>query len=397
MADKALTEYIQSLKAQGYSDERITVVLEGRGYPQSLIKAGLASATKRPTGGDPLRRYLKQYLAQGYDIHELRQYLISQGNTPARVDAAIARVTGPHFPVGIVIGVLILAVIIGAGLYGWGAMDWGEEAPINPTGVRLLDVTLMLGQSRAEPGDHLTPQIEVVNMGDAGRYDVHLKVSLVDEDGLTITSAEQTKAIATSFSTAKRFLIPPDTPPGYYRLRVVATYGGESPAIASEPIVIAKEEDLLPKPPEDDPEAPEPVPTGPSPEELVEKAVTSADLGDGQAASRYCREIEDVVRRDVCLGTIVIVLEEPRICEAIETDYRREECYLNFVIAGDRELCAKLEDPSNKNLCENLEFFDRIMEGDISHPDVKMLPDGVSPPPRDSWEAPDVNEYARPE
>ncbi|RME31171.1 hypothetical protein D6789_03495, partial [Candidatus Woesearchaeota archaeon] len=128
MVNQALMEYVERLIAQGYSHAQIRETLKKHGYPKSLVEECLKNVGKttwtvgQPSGIDPLDAYLQQYLSQGYNLAQLRTYLLSQGHSRREVDAAIRRVTGStvthavHFPVATLI---VLLLIVGAGIGGW--------------------------------------------------------------------------------------------------------------------------------------------------------------------------------------------------------------------------------------------------------------------------------------
>ncbi len=391
MSDRSLAEYVGGLLRQGYTEEQIRASLLQNGYPQSLVDAtfralgqGQGNAPAPATGQQPssaagqLASYLRTYLNQGYQVEQLRPYLLDQGYAASDVDAAIGAATGQpvirhevHMP-GATVAKLALLLLIAAALvfgllYFRGAFAGnGSPAPVSSDGstpARLLDVRISLDKTTAAPGDKVNAQIEATNMGTSnGRYDVAFSYQLVDSAGTPIVAATTTRAITTSLSFNQPVTVPADAPEGSYTVEVSADYGGASPASASQQLTVQNA--AAPQPSQNTTNETGPQPTGPpivivtDQSNPTDEATAAAKAGDSAKAEGICAGIKNQANHDQCLSLIAMTDEQVSHCTAIIGDEERDACYMAAILRkGDYSYCAKLVSPDKKQLCDNVQHI----------------------------------------
>ena len=384
VSDQSLAEYIGDLLRQGYPEARIRTTLLQSGYPQSMIDATFAALRQggttgpaphvTPSTGDPLLSYIRTYLAQGYQVEQLRPFLLQQGYPAAQVDAALAA-TGQqtvrhevHLPAVTVLKVAALLILVAGIIFGFillrGAGP-GTQSPV--TGSRLLDARLSLDESTVAPGDKVTVIADLTNMGSSGKYDVTLEYQLLDADGVAVWSSDQkTKAISTSLSDTEQLTVPADTADGSYTVKVTATYGAAAPATAPAALTVQQPQPATPNqtqpvtPTNTTQLTPIVIVTSNEQDTAVDDATAAAKNGDSARAEALCIAIPNQARHDNCLSLIVLSDQHASHCDAITSQEARETCYMPFIMEGRYELCAKLQTQERKDLCENLKHLSSL-------------------------------------
>jgi len=403
VSDQSLAEYIDGLLRQGYQEAQIRQALAQRGYPQSMIDASFAAlqsgaatgqATGLGTGGRPqpsvreqLAAYLRTYLAQGYQAEQLRPFLLQQGYPKRDVDAALAATTGQHvvrhevhLPMATILKVFLVLLVLGGAFYGFSHLFGGNGAPSSGNGgTKLLDVTLTLDSVSAKPGDKVRAEASATNLGSASKYDVTLEYQLLDEYGSVAWSEEKTKAIATSMTDSQSVPIPVEAS-GKYTVKVIATYGGSSPATASQQLSIqalGSSGTTVNKTGNDENGTPTEstlteiiVVSGEDQESVTDQAIAAARTGDSTKAEAICKGIENQARRDSCLGTIVLTDKKASHCDEISGVEERETCLMPFIMEGDYSLCPKLVTQERKDLCANLKHLSGLQSMPTEQPDI---------------------------
>jgi len=368
---------------QGYTEQQVRQTLQQNGYPQSLIDAtfaGLGSTTERApqqaaktTASQQLSSYLKTYLAQGYQVEQLKPYLLQQGYTERDVDDALAATTGVvrhevHLPFATIAKVAFLILLIGAVVVGilWlkGGTDDGPIVPPITKNTRLLDLKVTLEKSSIPQGETLDVQIDAFNMG-KGTFDVKFTTQLLDRQRAPVLTEEETRAITTSVSFNQRLIVPDDVAPGQYAVKVTAEYGGETAATTSKTLTITKGTNSGTGPPEEDipPDGPPEIIiiTDNGFDSVIEEATAAARRGDSPEAEQQCLAIENQVAHDQCLSMITLNDQQSGHCEEIISDEERDTCYMPFVLSnGQYELCELLRSQERKDLCFNLQRINNI-------------------------------------
>ncbi len=109
---------------------------------------------------------------------------------------------------------------------------------------KLMDVKLDIPEEyrSVRPGGSVYANIELFNMGAAGRVDVVLKYGVKDSNDTTIITESEAVSIETQTSIIRQVLLPPDMREGRYTLFVEAHYDG-TVSTATQEFNVKKEED----------------------------------------------------------------------------------------------------------------------------------------------------------
>lgn len=380
----SLTGYIEGLLRQGYTAEQIKSSLRQNNYPESAINAAFASissgreAPSRPvptSTSSQLTSYLNTYLAQGYQVEQLRPYLIQQGYKAKDVDAAIAAATGQtvrhehHIAGSTILKVALLILLVASVTFAiFFVKDLSTHVAPSPSeGSRLLDIDLSPSPSTAKAGETITVSLLLTNMGTATKYDVHVEVQLIDTYGTPLVSAEDTWAIATTLERSIKLRVPKDLSPGTYQLKAIADYNSDSPAVASTQYEVLGEEAKTPTAEQnktsEQKETQEKqkfvIIKTEERENAVDKAIAATNSGNGAEAERICLDITNQAKRDGCLSTIVLSDQDPNHCDKITNSEERDTCYMPFILGGKYEYCEKLVSEKRKGICEDLQHLSK--------------------------------------
>ncbi len=452
---QSLAEYVAGLLSQGYHEQQVREFLLQNGYPQSMIdsafrelsgvqNAGFSQPTTAQSAASSssagfstpsseystqgsasnqsaafgtqsspavaaLVAYLRTYLAQGYQVEQLRPYLVQQGYAASDVDAAIAQVTGApvikhevHLPTGTILKIaFVLLVIAGivfglSFLKGMGGGNGGGGGNIGSGQSRLLDVVLELDAASVAPGEDVQATVTLTNKGGAGTYDAEVEFRLNDEYGDEMWSEKVTRAISTSMDVSKRVPVDDDLDDGQYEVEVVAWYSGEAPATATARFTVKTPSSGTPASSADgDDDA-----RGYNPpiiiikdgggEDVTKRALALAEKGDSSRAEQECLAEKNLARRDQCLNAIVMADHNPGHCAKVSDAEDRDTCLMPFILEGQYSLCDKLESPDRQKLCDNLKHLQQL-ESTMS-----QAPSGGSSGSGDDQPPPDINDFSTP-
>lgn len=185
-----------------------------------------------------LSDYVKELAQKGYDASTIRAFLLKYGYSNGEIDQAISsnfsrtirhEIHLSHTTAIVVIFVFI-SIIGMVSLFYYGPSKSPSE---------LLDLNLEPITTTTEPGASISFIKELSNLGSSKRYDVVIKQEVIDpSSSRIITQKIETRAIETFGSTQTTMLIPKDTAPGNYILRVIVEYD-EKKAVATLPVKIA--------------------------------------------------------------------------------------------------------------------------------------------------------------
>ena len=67
-----------------------------------------------------------------------------------------------------------------------------------------------------------------------------------------------------------------------------------------------------------------------------------------------CKKLDFERDRDSCYIEIVDASKQKDVCEKIVSDYRRDVCYVSFVMQGDYSVCDNILDFDLRQSCETL-------------------------------------------
>lgn len=176
-----------------------------------------------------LVNYIQEQLKRGFDLHTIKNYLVSYGYQEYEIDGAINEIYRPkeinhiiHFsPVTLITIIsLFLGLVAAVGIIFFNNQSTQPES--------LLDLNLKLLSEDIKLGDEINFIVEILNIGSSRRYDIFLKHELINlKNNNVIAFQEETIAIETSASKQRQIKIPETADSGNYMLRTIATYGSE--------------------------------------------------------------------------------------------------------------------------------------------------------------------------
>ncbi len=188
--------------------------------------------------------YIREQTRAGYDINSIKVALQRAGYSPAAIDSAVRQAYAQqqpsvvkhviHFsPTTMIAIAVVFLLIAGGGLLFYKSM--------NKQPSQLLDLQVTVSDIEVSQGDNLEFNIELINMGSEGRYDITLRYLVMDSAEKIVKTKEETVALDTRVSKNAEVSIPSTTAPGIYKLRVLAKYDTKV-ANAEETFSVVKSE-----------------------------------------------------------------------------------------------------------------------------------------------------------
>ena len=181
--------------------------------------------------------YVRGLIQKGYDVSTIKSNMLKYGYTSNEIDEAIRYVYNPtvrheiHLSKATIFVVIfvVISLLGAAGFYFF-------SQPKAPS--KLLDVNLEPVSTSVQAGNEIVFLKEISNLGSSQRYDVELRQELLEpKSGKVVTQKAETRAVETTGSSQTQLLVPKDTKPGDYILRVIAEYDGKR-AVATLPVKI---------------------------------------------------------------------------------------------------------------------------------------------------------------
>ncbi|MBN1175246.1 RecX family transcriptional regulator [Candidatus Woesearchaeota archaeon] len=394
----------QYLIQQGYNsndvDNALTELNQGQQAPQTQAQNVAQTQVSQDAIRTQLTSYVLTYLQQGYQPDQLFEYLKGQGYDPKMLKEVLSQINTQYYQGNMQSSILhehsisgssiaklgmmliIVALIVGGGYYFAQDLLFGSGSSN-----KLLDVTATPIKKQIKEGEPLSFSVELINQGENGEVDVFVDYIIRDGDSKIVDKIENTK----SFDTSKEWIERIDLDgyeSGLYRLEVSATYGGKYAESSFSFSYQANPEDIVPKVPDEPKETNPPETTTKNhdttenkPNTQVEKPKAAdakgrddEDLFDyainqnsKDEALSYCTAISDNALKTECYYTVAQQNQESEICNLIETKDRKEDCYMNFVMLGDSDLCSEITLPENVQLCNQFTQLSKIkgyMEND---------------------------------
>ena len=319
--------------------------------------------------------FIRSSIQQGYDVHTIQEHLISQGYALKDVQEAVSLVYGaPHVKHTVelskktIITVLSASTIIIIALIFVFTSFSGDEAPAT-----LLDLSLSSTMESVEVGEEFVFTYLSTQTGSQKRFDFKMTHEILDSSNRVITSTQEEIAIETKVSDTKSLKIPSDTKPGTYVLKSTAIYddkkatarinfkveGEEKEEVEEKEDPKVEEDPVVEEPSKDDPDDQE-VPKVPKPKKsqqdsssIIQDAISSAQ-SDLSRAGKLCDSLLEIRDRDKCFDKIAEQAQNTKLCSNIQSNSKRDTCYMNFAIEGDYSVCDKVENPYLKKSCDSL-------------------------------------------
>ncbi len=320
--------------------------------------------------------YIRDMLARGYKLNDIRNYLIQYEHDIKDIDDAIGiiyhktpeqpAVIEHHHKVSLskqtIITLVLMTILFLGGLSVIIKEFWmpDGELPFLPT--QLLDVKTSSQFSSILPGSDLLFNIEAFNLGGQNRYDILLEHTVSDMANNIINKKTETIALETRASITSSIKISDTTPEGNYVLKTVAKYD-EQEAIASFMFRVAKESVPIKTTTSTTRTiVTTSITTGTTIEQetcfdsIINQDETGIDCGgicgpctksdvqitkDLKALDQsiqkeaYCYEIEDDVKRDGCLLKVALQTVDAKYCDLMLQEKRRDDCFMSFITSYD--------------------------------------------------------------
>lgn len=373
--NQQIVDYVRQYSSQGYSFDQIRTFLIKNNVSShdvdeaiSVVKSSSQSFNVNPIESQ-LRNYFTIQSGNGYNIAQISSSLINQGYPIILVNKIAAEFNTVnlkhevHFSRGTIIGILLIIIIASVSYFA-------VTNIFTKTSSSLLDESLSTDKYSYNPGDFITFQVHLTNMGSNDRVDVLLKDIIVDESNNVIASKDETVAMQTTESVTRDIMIPPGTPLGKYQLEVIASYGSNNAKSSNEFEVVTPTETNNNNVPNTIPTLtqpnttiiPENVETPPS---VTATGKTFGDLlSDVKAAAKTnpesvvseCSNLASQDQKDICYSVIADSSQSYNYCaEVTNVDYR-DNCYLAFVMKGNVNVCQYINDADNKAFCNQLQL-----------------------------------------
>ena len=235
MVQVSLVEYISKQLETGRNLEDVKSYLKQQGYDEREVDSSAQYAHNlkfNPQHAqnqrvEQLAVYVEQQMKAGYQVPQIKQYLISSGYPYYEIDSAINLIQKPkkaeHH---VLIAAIVIVVLMGGAILAITAMNLHLFASQEIPGAgELLDVKAKKLTTAPIAGESLDFQLDVFNLGAAKRYDVIVDYKIVDrETGEAISGQKETFALETSTSKVLAIDIPRNAAAGKYLLEVDASY-----------------------------------------------------------------------------------------------------------------------------------------------------------------------------
>lgn len=367
--------------------------------------------------------YIRELQRKGYNIPQIKGYLLKYGYPENVIDHAIYNIShGTEIKHTIHItktGLAAIAIIVLGLITASFFIFRPEKAPSE-----LLDISIDSIDTAVAPGDFLSASIELSNMGSSNRYDIYLKSEIFNENTKErATFKSETVALETTKSHNINIRIPADAKEGNYILQVtgrlppqaaIATAMFTIKAEQAEPTCFDNiqnqgEEDIdcggpcqackkCPSCDDNDPitidycdaatnfecrhEKPaecgddicsETENTNTCPDDCIETAppgtiwdelerIKELANSNCEKARQECENI-DTDFKDKCLQNVGEICLEPDTCDKIDDQYYKERCFYNVAKALNKKiLCENIQHEDRRNSC----YIHFAVSGDYS-------------------------------
>lgn len=358
----SLAQYIQSMQKQGYTDKQIRAELTKSSYPKSAIDTAFSAAkgdtpikqtTKKTTN---LQSYINTLLSQGYEIEQLRPYLLDQGYSKQQIDSALPNNTAQpktKLPIFISALFLLIAIAIGATLYM--VVQTADPTTTIPTAPppNSLSLQLQTQQTTLLPGESLRVEANIQNTGTTRTGTILF--TLQGPQG-TIYSNQKDRPLTNDLTTAELIQIPQNAPPGDYLLTVeiLGENKQQTTTIKITGVQVPIQESVALEEPK------KVIATTNVAQNQIDQAALKAQGGNTRQAQDTCEEITNQARRDECYEKLVLASKTPSLCESISSQEAKDTCYMPFILEGQYQYCESLQSSERKELCEQLQLLDSL-------------------------------------
>lgn len=370
MADELL-KYVENQLRSGYTQTQIRQALINRGYDPNIVQGAIDSVSMRSLNSDSVQ------MNSSYISKSLSKQIIF---------------------VALGLSAIILLVFLSIFFFK-------KEA--------LLDVMTSPEKQIYHPGDFVSFNIQIFNMGAKDKFDVTLNYRVLDKNDNLITGTEETIAISTSASHRKEVRLPNSMKSGDYILKVFANYEGkiatsaftfkiEPKQINIQPIaktinsslietqgnsqnnqkpnnqLIASCEDGIRNQDESGIDCggicggywyeftcnqePQKITTTPVIKSVGAIILEARNLAKTNAyeAMQICYDFSSEISKDACIKSVAQSSMQSIHCEQVINDNERDLCYYPFFMNGDYTVCEKLVTKESLETCAQLKKITEI-------------------------------------
>jgi len=349
-----------------------------------------------------LVKIIQSYQSQGYSSAQIAQGLQTAGWQQSDIDEAFnfiqpSRQSTRPWIFAASAALAFVVILIAAFLF---------ISPSQPS--QLLDVSVEPVKTEVSASSPIEFIVQLVNLGSASRFDVHIKSELVSVSSNEVVATKtETVAIETRNAVKSQLIVPADSKPGRYVVRVLVEYNQQS-ARASFSLVVISSDKPSAKPPVSQVTPSTPPDYGDCqggcndydsctldrcvkgiclfdkispccgngicergesetfcPEDCAEQRPTvaqsvqviidkafSASSSDPDSGVRLCRTLSQLSDQSVCLSGVAKRSGQAEICGQIVQDKDKDGCYLDFALGRDRfDLCDQVQDRWLKSSC----------------------------------------------
>jgi hypothetical protein len=407
MIDTRLLSYIQQQLQHGYDIAAIRTALLQGGYPQQAVDETIQyithgqqaqpihpQQTSQPTFSsqqkEQLSNYCKQYLAQGYSVQQIQQFLLQNRYPPALIEEVLAVSQKKPFqfpkPSGKTVMILFLVLFI-LGIIGaitWFFMNMGVEQ------TKEVDFDVSLDIDTVAPGETLYINNDFINFPEKRETSIQLYYTINEKETLTrVDSWQLSMGISDALIKSTKRTVLKTLDPGEYELNVKMNYASTSKQIYeyftvsvdkeelqkaqedAEQQEIVTEEEKEEEPTEQEiSEQETETATEEETEEIVETTYETNVIGeddyvnlaaakelaetDSAAAAQYCELIQSLSKTDECYAAVARLSNDKSYCEEVVSDISRDACWMGFALNyGDYTVCENVENPYLKSNCKS--------------------------------------------
>ncbi|MBT5021604.1 hypothetical protein HOK51_11255 [Candidatus Woesearchaeota archaeon] len=237
MVQKNLVDYLFSQIKKGKSVYEVKDFLINSGYDKAEVESSVEyviNLWKNPQIAEQQRiqqlsYYIQEQIHAGYNLAMIKKFLVSRGYPFYEIENASKLITQPAVEHKIEHKLIVVALIAMIMMTGVLTFFYAKSFLIDgiPSQTdQLLDVKAEKITTLVIPGEDLVFKVDLINLGEANKFDVELKYSVIDRDlDKVVLSQSESVAIVTSTQRAVVLEIPADLKPGDYVLRADAFYG----------------------------------------------------------------------------------------------------------------------------------------------------------------------------
>lgn len=373
-----MVNYIQNMESRGYSFQQIRSFLLSKGYSAQIIDEAAAQL--------PQNQQQRTYQNSNPNFNSANNMQANnQSNTSTinhKHEVHLPSKTAVH-----IIAIFISVIIVSGGVFFF-VSEKNNDAT-------LLDLIAEPQNSKVIAGENLIFDISVLSMGDGKEtFDMLLTYNFFDSDDVLVHSQDDTLAISTSIKKNKKINIPEDFKAGNYLLTVISDYKGKSAKSSFRFSVINPDDEdsdnftsnttntSFTGDSEDDFDEPNInlPPEIDEPDSGASLVLFSDYISrifrtsrDADTAARKCDSINDELKKDICLSNVAFEFNSTIVCDNIENNISRDDCYLNLVMLNNFDVCSNIQNNQSRDMCDTITDMYVIQQYESQNADIETI------------------------